>query len=389
MAKSENILISGCGIAGLTLAFWLAQRGFSPEIVEKRTDLTDEGYMIDFYGSGFDVAERMGLIERLRQRHYPVAALEFVGPTGRIRSSFPIERFRKMLGNRHFNFMRGDLEAVLYEHTRRAAPVRFGTVITGLSPGQDSVEATFSDGTRGRYGAVIGADGFHSGVREIGWARPASPERFLGYYVCCGVIDDFLGSTGSFIARQEPGRQAAVYPIRGGKLAVFFIFESAKQGRLTRLDQQAVLEKEFGRMGWVVPRVLEAMRSAERYYYDEVSQIELDFWHTGRVALVGDAAQCLTLLSGQGASMAMAGAYILAEELERSPGDHEAAFAAYQAALKPEIEERQLLARKFAKAFVPGSRTGMVIRDLFMNIMFLPGLRSFFLRRIGAESIIR
>lgn len=388
MQTDKKILISGCGIAGLTLAFWLAKRGFRPEIVEKRPDFANEGYMIDFYGSGFDVAEKMGIIEHLRKKHYPISRLDFVDSHGKVEASFAIERLRRLLGYRHFNFMRGDLESVLYEHTHRAVPIRFGTVITGIYPVRDRVEVDFSDGTKGSYGLVIGADGFHSGVRDLVWGARDGFERFLGYYAASSVIVNFLGQTDAFLARQEPGKQAAVYSIRGGKLATFFIFKSGQQGRLTRIDQQAVLEEEFGGMGWEIPRVLDAMRNSPQFSYDVVSQIELDPWHKGRVALAGDACQCLTLLAGQGASMAMTGAYILAEELDRFQGHHAEAFAAYQAAMKPEIEKRQFQARKFAKSFVPETRLAIKVRNVFMNEMFLPGLRSLFLRRIGAESIV-
>ncbi|HSB33995.1 MAG TPA: FAD-dependent monooxygenase [Nitrospirota bacterium] len=388
MTVDKKILISGCGNAGLTLAFWLGKRGFEPEIVEKRPDLADEGYMIDFYGPGFDVAEKMGIIEHLRQRHYPIPRLDFVDPRGKVEASFEIERFRRLLGYRHFNFMRGDLETALYEHTRRTVPIRFGTVITGIYPVRKGVEVDFSDGTKGSYGLLIGADGFHSGVRDLVWGPRGGFERFLGYYAASAMIGNILGKAEAFVARQEPGKQAAVYSIRGGKLATFFIFKSKQQGRLTRLDQQAVLEEEFGSMGWEIPGMLEILRSAPRFYYDSVSQIELDTWHKGRIALVGDACQCLTLLAGQGVSMAMAGAHILAKELERSRGDHEAAFSAYEAAMKPEIGKRQVQARKFAGSFVPESRFGITVRNLLMNVLFLPGLRSLFLRRIGAESLV-
>ena len=389
MAIDKRILISGAGIAGLTLAYWLAKRGFGVELVEKRVDLADEGYMIDFYGSGFDVAERMGLIEHLSQKHVPVPRLEFVDRGGRVQASFNVERFRKLLGYRHFNFLRGDLAAVLYKHTHRAAPIRFGSVIKRMRGKSDGVEATFSDGAEGTYSLVIGADGARSDLRELEWVSGAVHERFLGFYVCCGIIKNFIGGGNAFLARQEPGRLAALYPVRDGKLAVFFVFASGQQGRLTRAEQQTMVEDAFAGVGWVVPRVLEAMRDVREFYYDAVSQRELDFWHKGRVAFVGDACQDLSLLSGQGASLAMAGAYVLAEELERSRGDHEAAFAAYEAAMKPEIMKRQLQARKFAAAFVPESRLALRVRNLFMKALFLPGFRSLFLRSIGAESIMR
>jgi 2-polyprenyl-6-methoxyphenol hydroxylase-like FAD-dependent oxidoreductase len=250
------------------------------------------------------------------------------------------------------------------------------------------VEAAFSDGTRGSYAMVIGADGIHSGIRKLVWGPESEFERFLGYYVSCGVIGNFLSTTDAFMTRQEPGKQASIYPMRGNKLATFFIFKSERQGRLTRKDQQVMLEDVFCDMGWTIQQALEAMRDTPWFYYDVVSQISLDAWHKGRVALVGDACHCLTLLGGQGASMSMAGAYILAAELERTQGNYEAAFAAYQTSMQPEIEKRQLQARKLAKTFVPESRLAITVRNLLMNALFLPGLSRVFMRRIGAESII-
>ncbi|HSB02674.1 MAG TPA: hypothetical protein VLE49_18630, partial [Anaerolineales bacterium] len=140
---------------------------------------------------------------------------------------------------------------------------------------------------------------------------------------------------------------------------------------------------------WIVPRVLQEMETAPDWYFDSVSQIDLDLWYQSRVALVGDACQCLTLLAGQGASMAMAGAYLLAEELNRANGDYRTAFPAYQQKMKPEIDTRQKQARKLAKSFVPDNGFQIWLTNLVLKGMFLPGFRSLFLKRVGAKSIIK
>jgi len=126
---NTNILISGAGIAGLTLAYWLQKFKFNPTLIEKRHDLQDEGFMIDFYGSGFDVAEKMGILNRLQTKHYRVSDLKFVNSQGKIQATLSIEKFRRMLEFRHFNFMRGDLEAVLYETIKNTVPIQFNTSI--------------------------------------------------------------------------------------------------------------------------------------------------------------------------------------------------------------------------------------------------------------------
>jgi 2-polyprenyl-6-methoxyphenol hydroxylase-like FAD-dependent oxidoreductase len=387
--KNQNILISGGGIAGLTLAYWLHQYGFQPTIVEKRAGLNDEGYMIDFYGSGFDVAEKMGLLEPLAARHYPVYTLRYVDAQGKTRASFDIQQFRRLLNFRHYNFMRGDLEAVLYDAVKEKLPVRMDTTISTIQPQDACVQVQLSDGAQQEFDLVIGADGIHSGIRRFLWGEQEQFEHFLGYYVACGIIDNFMQDQDAFISFIEPHKQISVYPIRGGRMATFLIFQAEREQPHQREAQQAKLEQVYAGLGWHTAQILERMRKAPDFYFDSVSQIKLDVWRQGRVALVGDSCQCLTLLAGQGASMAMAGAYRLAQALDRSGGDYQAAFQAYQDGLKPEIEQRQLQAEKLASSFVPDSYRAIWLQNLFLKFAALPVLKGIFLRLIGARSIIK
>lgn len=383
-----KVLISGAGIAGLTLGYWLNKFGYELLIVEKSPDLSREGYMIDFYGSGFDVAEKMGLLEQLRGRHYPISQLTYVNDQGHKRAVLNLDKLRAALDHRHFNFMRGDLAQVLCEAVREDVPIRFGTTITQLQQRSDQVEAAFSDDSRESFDLVIGADGIHSNVREMVWGSERQFENYLGYYVSCAIIDNFLDREDVFVTHLEPERQAAVYAIRGGRLATFFIFQSPPlrlNGRSTQFD---AVKAHFGEIDWVVPELLTKMKTAEQFYFDTISQIKMAQWYQGRVALVGDACQCLTLVAGQGASMAMAGAYILATALEEAGGDYQHAFRSYQARMKPEIDQRQVQAQKFASAFVPGNRLAIWLTYIFLKLSFLPGFRSLLLRQVGAKSIV-
>lgn len=383
-----NILISGAGIAGLSLAYWLNQFGFQASIVEKSPDLSREGYMIDFYGSGFDVAEKMGILDALRERHYPMSELAYVDNEGHKRAALAIDKLRALLDYRHFNFMRGDLAQVLHKTIQDDVPIHFDCTIQQLAQQPDGVQVTLSDGSEHTYDLVLGADGIHSQVRELLWGGESQFENYLGYIVTCSIIDNFLGDTRAFYTHLEPGKQAAVYAIRGDRLATFFIFQSPRLHLHGRSQQFGAVKSEFGGMGWIVPTLLDKMETAENFYFDTTSQIQMAPWHQGRVALVGDACQCLTLVAGQGASMAMAGAYLLATALRDGDGDYARAFAAYQAELKPEIEQRQVQAQKFASAFVPGSRLGIWLTYAYLKLAFLPGFRSLLLKQVGARSII-
>ncbi|MBV7328565.1 FAD-dependent monooxygenase [Chloroflexi bacterium TSY] len=391
MTTNKKVLISGAGIAGLTVAYWLQKFGFTPVIVEKRPDLSDRGYMIDFYGSGFDVAEKMGLIEalRLRTAQYPISKLSFVDNHGNTRAHLDVDRIRKLLHGRFLSLMRGDLASVLYESVKDLIPVHFNTSIKGLHPHPDGVDVDLSNGEEQRFDLVIGADGIHSCVRYLLWGDEDQFENFLGFYVACSVIDNFLEQPDACFGHFEPNVQVMVYSIGENKLTAFFAFKSERLALKGRQAQHEMLGKVFGHRGWIAPQLAKATEESPELFFDAVSQIKLNSWHNDRVVLVGDACQCLTLLAGQGASMGMAGAYLLANELQRANGDYQTAFPAYQAKLKPEIQRRQQAAQKLANSFVPANQLSIYLTYLFLKMAFLPGFRSLFIQQIGARSIIK
>ena len=384
-----HILINGAGIAGLTLAYWLHEFGFSVSVVDKRPDFQDAGYMIDFYGPGFDVAEKMGMLDQLRTKHYPIKEISFVNRNGKIRSSINIEKLRKSLHFRHFNFMRGDLAIVLFEMVKQTVPIRFDTSVSQIQQGSDTLHVAFTDKTNKDYDLVIGADGIHSKIRKLVWGDEKQFEHFLGYYVACSIVEDRFDVQKSFYSHIEPGTHAAVYPIRNHQAATFFAFKSEQLNIDDRQQQLNKLREVFGTKGWRDSQLIDATEQSPYLYFDSVSQVKLPTWHKGRVALVGDACQCLTLLAGQGASMAMAGAYILATELSQANGDYQIAFPLYQEQLKPEIDRRQMQAKKLASSFVPDNKFSIWMTNLFSKVAFFPGFRSLFQRQIGATSVIK
>ncbi|WP_315791159.1 FAD-dependent monooxygenase [Fischerella sp. JS2] len=386
---NTNILISGAGIAGLTLAYWLQKFNFNPTLLEKRSDLKDEGFMIDFYGSGFDIAEKMGILNQLQAKHYPISELKFINSQGKTQATLSIEKFRRMLDFRHFNFMRGDLETVLYETIKNTVPIQFNTSMVQMHLHPNQVEVEFSDHTKREYDLVIGTDGIHSQTRNILWGSESQFENFLGYYVACVITEDFLEDRDAFYTYMKPKKQVTICSIRGIRLGTLFAFKSEKHDVRTHQQKLDLLSDVFGKMGWIVPEILAAMKRSPHLYFDAVSQIKLTPWYKDRVALVGDACQCLTLLAGQGASMAMAGAYILATELFRTNGNYQVAFPAYQAQLQPEIAKRQIQAQKLASSFVPDNYFSIWMMNLFVKFMFLPGFSSIFREQIGAKSIIK
>lgn len=382
-----KILISGAGIAGLTLALCLGRRGRRPVVVEKAGQLRDAGYMIDFVDPGLRAAEQLGLLPELQRIHYPIDRLSFVDEWGQVQIAVPYRALRrKLFDDRHFNFLRGDLERVLYEQARDLVDVRFGTTVTSLAQAGSAVDVALSDGSRDSYDLVVGADGVHSHIRRLVFGDEARFFRYLGYETAA-----FLAEPNGLQIRREafetltaPGRQVAVYPVRDGRIATLFIHRALSPAPGSSVAvARTTLHEMYGQLDWIVPALLERADRVDDVYFDTVSQIEMPRWGRGRIVLVGDAAWCLSLLAGQGASMALVGATILDDALANARTDVEAAIARYEQRLRPTILARQAAGRRMAFWFVPSSRLQIVVRDLILRVSLWPGIDRLVKRAMG------
>jgi len=371
-----KILIAGAGIAGLTLAHCLERHGHHPVLVERSPGLRDGGYMLDFSGPGYDVAEKLGLLPELEAFHDDIPRMTFVDPGGKPRFSVRTAALRKLLDDRIVNVLRGDLERLLYTKIKDRVEIRFGTEVESCAQDGQGVRATFSDGQTGEHDLLVGADGVHSRVRAMTFGPEKQFARFVGYYAAAFILDDptLLGAAAdAFYTLSEPRRQINVYPIPGGGLATLFIHRAERDlASFTSESIRRELHAAYDGIGWIVPELLARSDLAAEVYFDRTEQIELPRWSDGRVALVGDAAGCVSLLAGQGASLAMAGAYVLADELAAAGGDLAGALARYEARVKPAVVKSQRAGRSFARWFVPDNRARIALRDLVMRLANWP-----------------
>ncbi len=385
----HRILISGGGIAGLTLAIELKRRGFEPLVIERENGLRTEGYMMDFFGTGWDVAERMGLVDDLRAVRYPINALDFVTADGNAYVHMPIERLRRALDNRYVYLRRQDLERILANRAReRGVPVRYGASIAALEDRHDAVHVRFEDGSEDNFALVIGADGVHSRVRELVFGPEKQFARFLGLYVAAfHVASEGFPVRDAARIYEEVDRSAFFYSLSETEMDATYIFRHAEMNTHA-IDRLATLRERYRGAGWIAEDVLDACDGSDPIFFDSVTQIVMPQWHRGRVALIGDACGCLTLLAGQGSHMAMAGAYVLAEELGRH-ADYAAAFAAYQRFLKPYVGKKQRDAARFARLFVPSRRSRPWLRHLIIQALFSRALISYGMALFGTKSVLR
>ncbi|HET9983971.1 MAG TPA: FAD-binding domain [Longimicrobiales bacterium] len=374
--QNRNILISGAGIAGPTLAYWLLRRGFTPTIVERAPALRTGGYMIDFWGAGYDVAERMGLLPVLHDDGYRMEELRLVDARGRRIAGFDASVFRSATHGRFTSLRRGDLARRIYELVDGRIETIFGESVTALHEDPIGVTVDFERSPRRRFHLVVGADGLHSNVRAHVFGDEERFEKFLGYYTAAFSADGYPHrDEGAYVAYALPGRQVARYALRGGRSAFFFVFAHDRGVDVGHHDvaaQKALLRRTYGGAGWECREILAAMDGADDLYFDAVAQTRMPGWSSGRVALVGDAAYCPSLLAGQGSALAMAGAYLLAHALAAAEGDHARAFADYQHRFKPLVDAKQAAAARFGSWFAPRTALGVRIRNLATSLMNVP-----------------
>jgi 2-polyprenyl-6-methoxyphenol hydroxylase-like FAD-dependent oxidoreductase len=385
-----RVLISGAGIAGPSLAHRLVGYGYEPTLIERAPAFRDGGYMIDIWGVGFDILERYRLVDAARQRGYLFDELRFVDSRGKTLSSLGGAVFRRALGERFFSIPRGELARVLYETVEKRTEVLFGTTVQALHQGAAGVDVQLSSGESRQFDVVIAADGLHSRVRELAFGPERQFERYLGYLAASFVAENYPHrDEGAYVSFARPARQVSRYAMRDHRTAFLLVF-AAESGSRIRLHSSAAqkdfLRARFAEDGWEVPEILRCLESVDDLYFDAVSQIRMPRWARGRIALVGDAAHCPSLLAGAGAAFAMLGAYILAEELDRADGDWTKAFPEYERRLRRYMLRQQRAAMRFAGFFAPRTSLGIRVRDGAINLMSAPGIGSRLLRRMFANA---
>ncbi|MCX2560185.1 FAD-dependent monooxygenase [Acetobacter farinalis] len=367
-AQRRSVLISGASIAGPALAFWLDRYGFDVTVVERAPIIRTGGYPIDVRGTAIDVVERMGLLPQIRAAHIASRTMTFVDKAGQIIGSLPIYEAIGSEAERDVELPRGTLTTLLYDATRNSGiDYRFNDSIDTLHDDGKGVDIGFTSGQRARYDIVIGADGLHSRVRNLVFGPEALFNHSLGFRFNLFSMpnDKSLSHAGIFHA--EPGRTAGIWAVQDNpKVFGFLAFatdEVASASCRNAEEQIRRTQTVFSGMRWEVPNLLDAMVKADDLYFDTVSQIRMPHWSKGRVALVGDAAFAPSFRSGQGTSLALVGAYVLAGELATHNAPEEA-FTAYEHLTRPFVEANQALATDDNGAFfLPRTQKDIETRD--------------------------
>lgn len=359
MAGSRRrVLISGASVAGPTAAYWLSRQGYEVTVVERMPvdRVRSSGHAVDLFGPAMDVAEWTGVLPAVTDARTRTEVVSFRRPGG---GSVDLEMRRLVAGisGRHVEIMRGDLAAILLDVTQDHVRYVFEDSIRTAVEDSDGVAVTFEHAPAERFDLVIGADGLHSTVRRVVFGPEDGFRRFLGGYLAYAAVPNHLGLERRMVVWNAPGRLASISPVRGtGTARAGFLFRRSDELAVHHHDadrQKQVLHDVYGADRGEVPRLLAATDAADDFYFDSISQIAMDTVVSGRVALVGDAGYSPGPAVGGGTSIALVGAYVLAQELGRADSDPRAALRAYEDRISPFAAEARRIGPSTMATLIP------------------------------------
>lgn len=344
----QTVLISGGGIAGPVLAYWLHRHGFATTVVERAPGPRPGGQAVDVRGVALDVVDRMGLLTQARDVRTRMRGMSILAPDGREVDRTTEATFSSgRLDNDDIELLREDLVQMVYEHTRADIEYLFGDSITVLDEDETGVRVDFTHGASRTFDLVIGADGLHSTVRRLAFGPEERFAHHLGTYLSVFSADNFLALDNWQLWLQDGDAGFGVMPVRDNtELRIAFGFRSAPLADDLRDGDtlRRLVTDKLASLQWEGARLAKAAGTAPDFYCDAMAQIRMDHWSRGRVALLGDAGYCPSPLSGQGTSSALVGAYVLADCLAQADGDHSAAYSRYEQRMRPFVILNQALA---------------------------------------------
>lgn len=362
-----KVIVSGAGIAGLALAYWLDRIGASTVIVERAPRFQALGHYISLKGNGVEMVRRMGILDACLARAAPIEETRMYTMKDRFLRCERTAAMNTMLGG-YILFRRADLQAALYDLAHDRADIRFGTQISDARLVDAGVEVVLSDGRTERADLLVGADGIHSRVRGVvfgeGFQRPLG-----GYYI---AVTQTLrhGLPLATHCYWGAGQMVTLFPVSDDSVSTV-VYVDDRAGSPPHHDAIAMrdylLEVSLGFPDHV-RHILGRVDADDFVFADVIAQIEMPRITRGRCALLGDAAHCPTFMSGMGSSLALQDAHVLAGCLSRNPGDISAALLQYEEIVTPIARRYQDNARRIRRLVLDRGHVKAHVRDLFLRV---------------------
>lgn len=355
-----KVLISGASIAGPVLAYWLGRSGFDITVVERAPALRKTGgHAIDLFRPAMEISERMGVLDRIEAHATGTTLLTINRPPSRRPAHIDYGKLIGAMSDRHVEIMRDDLSEIYYDAARDCAEFRFGDQLTEID---EDGTVSFEHAAPERFDVIVGADGLHSGVRRLVFGEHVR-ESFLGGYLSVVSVPKSLAYERQMVGYYAQKRIAMIYTADHlDDARAVFLFRPGQPLDYDHRDvagQQRQLHCAFADLAPEVDGWLGEIDTTPAFYFDAITQLQMDTWSRGRVTLVGDAGYCPGPAVGGSTSLAVYGAYVLATEMARAGDDYASAFANYERTMAAPVAGSRTMARVNAKAIVPGSTWGV------------------------------
>lgn len=380
---SLQILISGAGPAGLTIAYWLKRYGYIPTIVERARVLQTGGYKIDVRGSALKVLREMGIYDLVVAQSTNMQGAILIDKQGQVIKEMSSDAYGHRVED-DVEIVRGQLCEILMKQVADVECI-FGDGIREITQKNNKVQVKFEQHQEREFDLVIGADGVHSNTRKIVFGEESQFIRELGLYLSVFSVPNYLQLDRKEMEFAELGRLVAVWSTRGDpemKACFGFVAPPNTNQLRDKAQKQALLHQVYGDLGWEVPKFLKLMSDATDFYFDAAALIVMDQWFKERVILLGDAAYCASPMSGQGTSLALVGAYVLAGELSAAKGNYKQAFHQYEKEMRPYVACNQALGVRAANLMKSQGSTGLSAWLVTVLMKMMPSrLIEFFINR--------
>ncbi len=362
-----KILVSGASIAGLTLVYWLKQYGFEVTVIERADELRLGGQNIDVKGPAWEIVKKMGLEQKIKEANTTEVGIRFVNTRNRTIAEFAKDDALSM--TQELEILRGDLVSILYEEVKEGTEFHFGDSIEALTQNDEGALVKFKSGLESNFDLVIIAEGIGSKTRQLVFGNEVQ-FRYLGVYTAYFTAPK--AATDSEWARWCNATDGIVFLIRPdnhGTTRACVNFRVPERGyeKIPIQEQKQLLIDKIKHVAWEAPRLIEAIRQSDDFYMERLSQVKATHWHHGRVAMIGDAAYCVTPIGGVGTDLAITGAYVIAGELSNNR-DYQQAFEAYENRLRPYVTKVQKLPPGVPRLVYPRSKTGVAILNFFFSL---------------------
>ena len=363
----KTYLISGAGVAGLTAAIWLGKAGNQVTVIEKSRNIRADGYIVSLSHKSFHFADQMGILPLLMQRYSGIKQSQYIDRKGK--EMLRLKYQELFQGIDIVQVMRDELQMILYEEARQYVDFIFGDSIEQIENHKQGEGVSVKLKTDKEISAdiLIGADGLHSVTRNLCFSDSSYQRHYFGLFSAAYKLDNLLGLDKQFQNHMEHERYMCVYTTGKSDLACVFIWKDDAARAPEIENRPDVLKQAFANSPEIVRKVLSQCPLNKPIYMDPLIQIDMQNWYSRNVVLIGDAAHAMTLLSGQGASMAFWGASSLAQNLLKLPADQ--AFTAYQQILKPAVIDIQTTTQKAKNVYIPTSQSSYILRDSMMRYL--------------------